>query len=117
MANKQQVRGASGKTGEFIAFDLSAHESSSEGQHYNTTGAGAFDPFAGKTTNDFAESPVVRIVADVDMHFKWGDVDVTAADANDIFLPANTIEYLAVNEKFPYMRVIGTGEFHVTEIY
>jgi hypothetical protein len=85
-------------------------------KQYKSSPAGSSaDPFSGKT-NKYAESPIVRIISDADLHFVFSAAG-TAATTSHHFLPADTEIFCAVDSDYAFLRVINSGSVYVTEIY
>ena len=114
MSQRLQVKG--------VRFDN--HEAVQEAFEYDaahtyTTGSvsASTDPFSAKANDDFAQAPMVSIIATAAFHFVWSAAG-TAATTTSQYAPANTYVRCYVNPDKAFLRVIpttGSATFWVTE--
>lgn len=95
--------------------------SSTPSAHYLVATSDSFDPFASKT-NKYAESRILRLVSNQGILVKFGGSTITdvASTDSEYYIPANTIDYIGVDDLYPYVRIISitgtSASVFVTEV-
>lgn len=87
---------------------------------YKITPGTSTDPFSSKT-NKYAESKIVAVTTITKAcHVRFGGASIGDATTSDYLIPADTTQYFAIDDNYPYMRLIenaNTATVVVTEIY
>lgn len=89
--------------------------------HHEAALSGATDPLAGKAAGSrFAESAVIRVIADNDIHIAFGATAPTA-DTSDPFLAGNVEYYFLINSRTAFISIIDTAadtpDVWITELF